>query len=160
MSEALQLDGYFKPLKKVLDLKYPDIEQADLTAEYNQQAAYVRYDRLFHALNDSNMINEVPRFQNLGDTKSNLMLIKALAQFISQKPCRMNAKAIRRGLNAYRLTCSGEPNAQSVYENRVKNLALDANLLHRCLKLAGVTMSTDQIQFWINEMLRMKKFNF
>jgi hypothetical protein len=35
MSEALQLDGYFKPLKKVLDLKYPDIEQADLTAEYN-----------------------------------------------------------------------------------------------------------------------------
>jgi hypothetical protein len=35
LEEALQLDGYFKPLKAVLDFKYPDIEQADITGEYN-----------------------------------------------------------------------------------------------------------------------------
>ena len=36
LTDALQLDGYFKPLKAVLDFKYPDVEQADLTAEFTE----------------------------------------------------------------------------------------------------------------------------
>jgi hypothetical protein len=55
--------------------------------------------------------SEVPKFQNLEETKTSIMLVKTVAYFMSQNPRRMDAKAIRRGLNAYMLSCSGEPNA-------------------------------------------------
>jgi len=143
VEEALQLDGYLKILKAILKEKYPDLEQASPTAKFNEKKAYVRFDHLFLALNDSMMINMVPRYQNLGETKTNLMLIKVVAQFLSQKPCRMTAKAIRKGINAYRLSCCGDPNADSAHDMKVKIMVLDVEVLHRALKMAGVTIGTE-----------------
>ena len=48
----------------------------------NEEASHVRYDRLFDSINDSMMINIVPRFQNLTETSTNLMLLKAVAYFM------------------------------------------------------------------------------
>ena len=112
----------------------------------NEEEAHIRYDRLFDAINDSMMINMVPRFQNLTETSTNLMLLKTIAYFMhpSRKPCRMDGNAIRKGINAYRLTCSGNPSKDKhLEEPKCKNLPLKAEVLHRALKLAGVTIGTD-----------------
>jgi hypothetical protein len=56
----------------------------------------------------------------------------------------MDGNAIRKGINAYRLTCSGNPSKdKNLEEPKCKNLPLKAEVLHRALKLAGVTIGTE-----------------
>lgn len=144
IEDALQLNGYLEPLKAVLEAKHPGKIQGDVNRAITEEESHVRYDRLFDAINDSMMINMVPRFQNLTETATNLMLLKTVAYFMFQKPCRMDGSAIRKGINAYRLTCSGNPSKDRIfYEEKCKNLNLDADVLHRALKLAGVTIGTN-----------------
>ena len=66
----------------MLEHKHPGLVQGDINYPTNEEEAYIRYDRLFDAINDSMMINMVPRFQNLTETSTNLMLLKTVAYFM------------------------------------------------------------------------------